>query len=77
MKEKSEKKLEELNPNQIVRVSDGTKYFGYKHTHLAEKIKSGEIPAPIKLSEGGRAVGWLGEQILQWQAARIAAAKRA
>lgn len=70
MKEKSE----ELDPNQIVRMSEGRKYFGYKHTQLDEKIKTGEIPAPIPLSDSGRAKGWLGHQIIEHQRARMAAA---
>jgi predicted DNA-binding transcriptional regulator AlpA len=65
----------ELHPNQIVRFCEGRKYFGLKHTQLDEKIKSGEIPAPMKLSDSGRARGWTGRQILEWQAER--AAKRA
>lgn len=59
------KATNELGPNEIVRKRDGHKYFGYKHTTLDEKIKAGEIPAPIKL--GKRAVGWLGSQIIEWQ----------
>jgi predicted DNA-binding transcriptional regulator AlpA len=60
-------KIEELDPNQIVRMSEGPKYFGYKHTQLPEKIKSGEIPAPFLLSDTGRAKGWTGRQIIEHQ----------
>jgi predicted DNA-binding transcriptional regulator AlpA len=65
-----EKFAEKLSPNQIIRKRDGEKYFGYRHTQLDEKIKSGAIPEPIKL--GPRARGWLGSQILEWQARLIA-----
>jgi predicted DNA-binding transcriptional regulator AlpA len=54
-----------LGPHQIIRKSEGYRYFGYKHTTLDEKIKSGEIPKPIHL--GKRARGWTGQQILDWQ----------
>lgn len=60
-------KIAELDPNQIVRWSEGSKYFGYKHTQLDEKIKSGEIPAPFSLSDSGRAKGWTGRQIIEHQ----------
>ena len=66
----------ELHPNQIIRISEGRKYFGYGHSQLEEKIKSGEIPAPFPLSDSGRAMGWTGRQIIEHQARRAAAAKR-
>ena len=66
-----------LHPNEIVRYGEGARYFGYRHSQLGEKIKSGEIPAPFSLSDGGRAKGWTGRQILEHQRARLAAAKRA
>lgn len=69
-------KLDELDPYQIVRFYEGAKYFGYKHSQLPEKIKSGEIPAPFPLSDSGRAKGWTGRQIIKWQAEREAASKR-
>ena len=58
-------KKPELDPDEVVRQCDGLKYFGYKSTQLAEKIKAGEIPAPFALSPGGRAKGWLGRQIIE------------
>ena len=67
--------LETLHPNQIVRLRDGGKYFGFGHTQLHGKIKSGEIPAPVKLSESGRAKGWLGAQIIAHQQRLLAAAR--
>jgi predicted DNA-binding transcriptional regulator AlpA len=68
-------KIEELHPNQIVRMNEGPKFFGYKATQLPEKIKSGEIPAPFPLSDTGRAKGWTGRQIIEHQSRRLAAAK--
>ena len=38
----------ELRPNEIVRRSNGPKYFGYSLTIIDEKIKSGEIPEPMR-----------------------------
>jgi len=76
-KSKKSKKSNEprpLDPGQFYRWSEGWKYFGYKSTQLDEKIKSGEIPAPISLSDSGRAKGWYGRHIIAWQAEREAAA---
>lgn len=57
-----------LDPHQIIRRCDGEKYFGYKHAMLDDKIKSGEVPAPMALSEKGRATGWTGQMILDHHA---------
>ena len=65
-----------LAPDQIYRPNEARFFFGYKSTQLDEKIKAGEIPTPISLSDTGRAKGWLGRQIIKWQAEREAASKR-
>jgi predicted DNA-binding transcriptional regulator AlpA len=61
----------ELDPYQIVRLREGRKYFGYGPTQIDEKIKSGEIPAPIALSDTGRAKGWTGRQIIDHHRRRL------
>jgi hypothetical protein len=59
-----------IHPDWFYRVYDGWKYFGYRNSILHLKIESGEIPAPIALSDGGRARGWFGRTILAWQRER-------
>jgi predicted DNA-binding transcriptional regulator AlpA len=68
-----------IHPNFIYRMIDGQKFFGYKPTQINELIANGTIPTPLALSEGGRARGWTGQQILDWQAERAekAAAEQA
>jgi predicted DNA-binding transcriptional regulator AlpA len=60
-----------LDPNEIFRPSRARKYFGLGHSQLALKVRSGEIPAPIKLSASGSAVGWLGSQIIEYHKTRL------
>jgi predicted DNA-binding transcriptional regulator AlpA len=60
-----------LVPDQIYRWKEGWKFFGYGATQLEEKIEAGEIPAPIPLSDTGRAKGWLGRTIIEWQADQV------
>lgn len=55
----------ELDANQIFRVSEGPRLFGIKASQITAKIKSKEIPTPLKLTASGRAKGWTGEQINQ------------
>lgn len=71
----SKPRIEELDPNQIVRKGEGPKYFGLKSTALDDAIKAELIPAPFALTEGGRAKGWTGRQIIDHHNARIAASK--
>lgn len=61
-----------IGPNNFYRMSDGPRFFGYKLSQLDIKIRQGLIPAPVMLSDNGRAVGWLGQTILDWQASRVA-----
>ena len=59
-----------INPDFFYRLIEGPKYFGYQLTTQDEKIRTGEIPAPVKLSDTGRACGWFGRAILDWQKSR-------
>lgn len=65
--------LQGLHPDQVIRFGEGARWFGYKETQLRDLIAKGAIPAPFRLSPGGRAVGWLGRQILEFHRARLAA----
>jgi hypothetical protein len=50
-----------IDPNRIFRVCEARDLFGYGPTILKAKIKSGAIPAPIRLSPPpSRAFGWYG-----------------
>jgi predicted DNA-binding transcriptional regulator AlpA len=60
-----------LDPNEIFRPRQAQKYFGLKHAQLALKVKRGEIPAPIRLSASGSAVGWLGSQLIEYHRRRL------
>jgi predicted DNA-binding transcriptional regulator AlpA len=71
-----QKALAQLEPNQVVRKHNGYSYFGLKSTALDDAIKSDLIPKPVKLTPGGRAVGWFGWQIIEWQRQRIDAADK-
>jgi predicted DNA-binding transcriptional regulator AlpA len=61
-----------IHPDHFYRLTEGTLYFGYAPMTLDLKIKSGEVPRPVSLSDSGRAKGWFGREILKWQAARQA-----
>lgn len=55
--------LPELDPNQLVRQSEGKKYFGFGPTRLKELEEQGVIPPTFPFSPGARARGWTGLQI--------------
>jgi hypothetical protein len=50
---------------RIYRKHEGPKFFGLQSSQLEEKIRSGEIPAPVSLTKSGRAKGWFGWQIAE------------
>jgi prophage regulatory protein len=47
-------------------------FSGYGSTQLEEKIERGEFPKPVRLSDSGRAVAWLEEELLAWREGRKA-----
>jgi hypothetical protein len=76
-KKKEAAQLRPLVPYEIYRKVEAGPYFGYKATQLDEQIKKGHIPKPILLSPGGRAKGWLGQQIIDHHARLMKAAANA
>jgi hypothetical protein len=60
---------------EIVRYVDGPKVFGLKPSALKAKIDAGKIPAPIPLSDDGRALGWTRQTIVNHHAAMAALAE--
>ena len=66
--------MEELKErlNRIVRRRDLRDYTGLGLTAIDELIRKKEFPAPISLSDFGKAVGWLEAEVLAWQLSRLA-----
>jgi predicted DNA-binding transcriptional regulator AlpA len=65
-----------LHPRQIIRKVEGPKFFGLGASQIDQAIKDGKIPRPFPLIDGGRALGWTLQQVIDHQAKRKAAAKR-
>lgn len=61
-------------PRRFMRLREVMHQVGYGRTAIYQKIKTGEFPAPIPLSNDGRAVGWDSEAINAWMESRIQAA---
>lgn len=66
---------EPLNPDHFYRAALGPLFFGYKMSALYLAIEKGLVPRPIPLTDGGRASGWFGRTILEWQRSREEAAR--
>jgi len=45
---------------------------GKSRSEIYEDMSLGLFPQRVPLSEGGRAVGWLESEIIEWQRRRIA-----
>lgn len=55
---------------RIIRRGQLPALTGYSIPHLYELISEGRFPKPVPL--GRRAVGWLENEIAEWQSQRIA-----
>jgi prophage regulatory protein len=58
--------------NRIIRERDLPQYVGLRRTQIAQLIAAGEFPRPIRLSDTGRAKGWLEHEVALWQQSRLA-----
>ena len=58
--------------NRMYRLRDLPQFVGLRRTQICELIKAGEFPKPIPLSDSGRAIAWLEQDLIAWQNARIA-----
>jgi hypothetical protein len=65
----------DIDPNEIFRPRQASKYFGLGLSQLAAKVASGEIEAPYPLSPSGNAVGWTGAQLIRHHRKRVELAK--
>lgn len=61
---------------RFLRLKDVKQQVGLGRSAIYEKIKTGEFPAPYPLSENGRAVAWLSNDIDGWIDSRVMATKR-
>jgi predicted DNA-binding transcriptional regulator AlpA len=66
-----------INPDFLYRQTILPAFLGLGLSQIKAKIKSGEFPKPVKLSEHGRAIGYYGSQLLEIKAKRIAQATAA
>jgi prophage regulatory protein len=58
------------NTQAILRRSEVERATGLSRSTLYDKMAAGQFPKPVPLC--GRAVGWLSNEIAEWQRARIA-----
>lgn len=68
---------EDSGPDIIVRLPAVEQFAGKKRSQIFDDVKNGRFPRPLKITEGGHAVGWLRRELLAWQRERIAARDQA
>jgi predicted DNA-binding transcriptional regulator AlpA len=68
---------EEIVPHFAYRVGSTIvdRVIGLGRTQRREAVERGELPPPVKLTATGRAMAYLGSQLIQIQQQRLAAAK--
>ncbi len=57
--------------NRLYRLKDVEQFAGLKRSQIHELIKAGEFPRPVPLSDCGRAIAWLEDELIAWQMARV------
>jgi prophage regulatory protein len=62
--------------NRILRMRDNCKKVGLCQSSIFALVNRGLFPKPFSLVPGGRAVGWLEEDIDEWILARKAASEQ-
>jgi predicted DNA-binding transcriptional regulator AlpA len=56
----------------VLRKAEAMEFVGLRHTQFDEKVLTGELPAPIQISDSGRAVAWLRSDLEKWLEERVA-----
>jgi prophage regulatory protein len=65
--------MAEAKLKRIIRKKDLPNFTGLKRTSIETLMKDGKFPRPIPLvSNDGRAVGWVEQELIDWQLSRIA-----
>lgn len=54
----------------IARRHEVIQRTGLSYTTIWRKVKSGEFPKPVKLSDSGTAIGWRSNEIDSWLESR-------
>ncbi len=60
-------------PVRFLRLPEVLSISGLSKSSIYDRISQGNFPAPVPL--GGRAVGWIEEEVVQWVYDRIAQAR--
>jgi prophage regulatory protein len=56
----------------VMRRDEAMAFVGLSNTQFDLYVASGELPAPIKITDGGRATAWLRSELEEWLVSRIA-----
>ncbi len=56
----------------VLRKPAAMAYTGLGQTQFDGLVSDGELPPPIRISDGGRAVAWIKTELDAWLAKRIA-----
>ena len=57
-------------PQRVYRMCDLPAVTGLQRSMIEQLVRQKKFPKPITLHDGGKAVGWLGDEIVAWQEQR-------
>ena len=61
--------------SQLIKLKEVIKLTGLSTSSVYRLAASGQFPAPLKLSPGGRSSAWVLAEVQQWIDERIAASR--
>lgn len=56
----------------VMRREEAMSFVGLRDTQFDLRVATGDIPSPVKITEGGRTVVWLRSELEAWLAQRVA-----
>ena len=59
--------------SRMIRLSELPAYVGLQRSQIDELIKDKQFPAPVRLSDSGRAKAWVESELIAWQQKRLRA----
>jgi predicted DNA-binding transcriptional regulator AlpA len=67
------KKVQQTGTEPVLRKNAAMAFCGLGPNQFDQLVSSGELPPPIRITDGGRAVAWIRDELVEWMKERIAA----
>ncbi len=66
-----------VNTTRVIRMQELTEKVALQPSTIYALVQAGDFPAPFKITPGGRAAGWLLDQVDSWLRSRAGGGTKA